>query len=188
MGFPKKLRVIHRYADALSIVSASGSVAGQLYKCNGMFDPDTTGGGHQPSYFDNCAAIYDHYTVFRSRITIEVVSDLTSRVALYVDDDTSAATAMTQAMEQPSASSALVPDTTAKPVRLTKSWSAKAYFGGDIFDNDNLQGTSAADPVEQSQFVILYQTADGSTTSTARINVVLEFEAIWDELKTVPTN
>ena len=36
---------------------------------NSLFDPDFTGTGHQPYYFDQFATIYQRYTVIGSKLT-----------------------------------------------------------------------------------------------------------------------
>ena len=38
---------------------------------NSLFDPDQTGTGHQPYYFDQFAALYNRYTVLGSKLTAE---------------------------------------------------------------------------------------------------------------------
>lgn len=45
-----------------------------VYSANGCFDPDVTGVGHQPMYFDNFAAVYGKYKVLWSKITITVLN------------------------------------------------------------------------------------------------------------------
>ena len=35
-----------------------------------MFHPDKSSVGHQPMYFDQLQAIYDHFTVINSRIKV----------------------------------------------------------------------------------------------------------------------
>lgn len=64
-GFPRRLYIAHKYVDLVSVSSTAGVVGSYFFKCNGMFDPNTTGTGHQPMYFDNCGAIYNHYTVVK---------------------------------------------------------------------------------------------------------------------------
>jgi len=142
-------------------------------------------GANQPMYFDNLALIYDHYTVFKSRIRLQVIADVNFRASLYIDDDASAATSAQTAAEQPSAAMFRIsPPTTFRPLMLTRSWDAKAYFGGDIFDNDNLQGTVSANPSEISVYTFQIAAADGTSTVAWTLAVEIEFDTVWDELKT----
>jgi hypothetical protein len=41
----------------------TGGVANQNFRLNSLNDPDYTGGGHQPRFFDQLAALYQYYTV-----------------------------------------------------------------------------------------------------------------------------
>jgi hypothetical protein len=158
-----------------------------------MYDPELSLTGSQPLYFDQLAAIYDHYTVFASRIIVEVLnagSGLGVGV-VYVEDDTSIVTSFKQAAEQPSATLAkTIPskDAQAKPVVFRKSWDAKSYFGGDIYDNDNLQGNASSNPSEQSYYTVVFSgLASGGSVDemTAGAYVTIEYDAVWDELRTM---
>lgn len=183
-GFPTKMKMTHKYADVFTSNAATGTLGSATFSANGMFDPDITGTGHQPMFFDTMSAIYDHYTVFASKIIMKFLVTSTANFVLYVDDDTTTATSMAIAIEQPSATHIVASALAAKQNVVTKSWNAKQYFGGDIYDNDNLQGTAAANPVEQSYYVYKWQ--EVTLTQSVQIQVQLEiyYEAVWDELKT----
>lgn len=173
------------YVTTYGATAAIGSIASRIYSANGLFDPDISGVGHQPMYFDQLMAIYDHYTVFRSRIKVEfVASGNTALVVLYIDDDTSIATSSEQAAEQVTAQHKVSLTTAARPTVFTRTWDAKEFFGGDIFDNDNLQGTAAANPTEQSYFILLWSALDTGVSAGGYINVTIEYDAVFDELKT----
>lgn len=49
LGLPEKIYVKFRYCDYLSF---SGTSDSYVYRCNSLYDPDYTGGGHQPRNFD----------------------------------------------------------------------------------------------------------------------------------------
>lgn len=67
-----------RYVEQLHLSGGSGS-AMQNYRANSCFDPNLTGGGHQPMGFDQMAAKYNHYQVLGSRIKIvSVAAGITS--------------------------------------------------------------------------------------------------------------
>jgi len=62
----------------------------QVFSANGLYDPDTTGIGHQPRGYDQIMQMYDHYVVTRAKIevwggTIGVASVLSIRVRDGVD-------------------------------------------------------------------------------------------------------
>lgn len=191
-GFPKKLYIVHKYVDTFNINSVAGSSVNYQFRCNGMFDPNATGTGSQPTFFDNCAAIYDHFTVVKSTIVISVANNGSfsspHEVCLYIDDDTSPVATIQQAMLQPGAVAKLLPSPGIQgPILLSKTWSARAFFGGDPLANDNLQGTSSADPTEQSLYTITAAATNGATQSIT-VQATIYYYAIWDELKTQPIN
>ncbi len=178
------MRMQHKYVSNLRVNAATGVMGRQVYVCNGMFDPDYTNTGHQPMFFDNMSAIYDHYTVFRSRIELSFSTDTDSFVSLYVDDDTTHTATVEASAEQPTGSETLCLSLNNKPMRLTSTWDGKAYFGGDLFDNDQLQGTAAANPAEASFYVISWQSANQTNSSALTWTATIYYDAVWDELKT----
>lgn len=45
-----------------------------FFSVNNLYDPDVTGTGHQPMYFDNYAAVYNRYRVNWAQITVTVIN------------------------------------------------------------------------------------------------------------------
>lgn len=190
VGFPTRLNIKHRYVDSFNLVSSAGTLAVYKFACNGMYDPDITGVGHQPMYFDNLNALYNHYTVTRSWITIEgnIVTAATDSPTVlfgcYIDDDaTTTATSASTMCEEHSAVYKVIPLQATESVKISKHWEAGQYFGRDVIGNDNLQGTGSSNPAELSVFTVFLQ---GNTAATdARFNgtVTITYEAQWEELK-----
>jgi len=185
-GFPKELRIKHRYVQTVRLISTAGSLAKQVFSCNGMYDPDITGTGHQPYYFDDLSALYNHYTVLKSKITCDVVATGTIpfKFGIMIDDDTSAPANADTLAESPNSSYGVVDMQGSGPKKFRKSWVASQNFGPNAIGDPNLQGTSAANPSEQQFYHLWAQTTDGASTSSLDVQVTIEFEAIWQELKT----
>jgi len=61
--FGSRVRVTQKYADNVSISGAAGVVAGYTWRLNSTFDPDLTGGGHQPLGRDQYATLFNKYAV-----------------------------------------------------------------------------------------------------------------------------
>lgn len=188
-GFPNRLAIAHKYVETVTLTSTSGSLASNLFRCNGMFDPNQSGTGHQPMYFDELAAIYDHYTVIRSEIKITAALASTTKeggvLAVYIDDDTTVANTLQTALEQNTSSYKMLCNEQGQQVVLKKKWSAES-FGPSPLDNDNLQGTGSTDPSEQSYFVVQWQSIGTPAPASAQLALTCEvtYYAIWDELKT----
>ncbi len=70
MSIPGKssTAVILNYTDMNTFNGAAGTTAGRTYRLNSLFDPDQTGAGQQPSGFDQYAALYTRYTVFKAEV------------------------------------------------------------------------------------------------------------------------
>lgn len=186
VGFPKQLKMVHRYCDTVPL-QAVGALATYKFSCNGMYDPDITSTGHQPYYFDQLTAVYNHYTVIGSKIKVTVVPAGTfgspCDVVLSKNDDSTAHTAMSTARERSEAVSTIINPNNPQVVVLKSKWSAKGTFGGSVLGNDALQGTSSANPTEQTQYHLQIYPSDATTTLLVYCQVEIEYIAVWDELK-----
>jgi len=183
--FPQRLQNVMRYVEEVQ-VSIDGSGFGYyVFRANGMYDPNATGTGHQPMYFDNMTAIYNHFHVIKSKCKVHCtrsssVGDV--NLAVYIDDDGSInATKYRTLAERPGSVTWTAYPGHGVSSSRTKYWNAQHTFGGNVIDNDNLRGTSAADPTEQSTYVIGIEAAD-SAAGTVNILVEIEYTTVWSEL------
>jgi len=169
--------------ETVTLTATTGVSAVYQFSCNGMFDPNITGTGHQPFYFDQLAGLYNHYTVQRSWCKLEVAPGaVATNVTMFVADRTLGSGTPINFNESSTGVSGRVLTNAARPLILRQSWDGKQYFGGDLLDNDNLQGTVAVNPTEQSYFTIAAQAMDATSTTTVLVYVELVYDAIWDEL------
>ena len=190
VGFPKKMMMTHKYQETISLSIPIGVVMQKYFiSCNSMYDPNATSTGHQPLYFDQMTALYDHYVVIGSRCTVTFPppNDQNLNVGVYIDDDASnSLTSSDTVAEQTQATRRLISPNATMPIKITKKWSAKKFFGGSILSNTDLQGTVSANPVEQSFFMIYAQSqATPAAGYTYNVIVSVEYIAIWKELKEV---
>ena len=187
IGFPNSMVMKHRYVSSfLGLTLTSGGSNSYKFSANGMYDPDISGGGHQPKYFDNMTSIYNHYHVLGSKITLKFVNQTGAMqvpVTVYLSDSTSPLGTWDSAAEEQTASNTIVPaaQTDSSPRTLTCKFSAKKYFNGDIVDNDQLKGTVAGNPAEQMYYIIIARPMDLSTTCLLAFTAEIEFYAVWSE-------
>lgn len=191
MGFPKKLQFTHKYTERVTVTSTSGVMANYLWACNGLFDPNTSGVGHQPMYFDQMKVLYDHYCVIGSKIKLTVMPnfEVTSPIAFGVfinDDGTTTGTNFQTLDEQNTGKIKYLTFNNSDPQVITATWSAKKYFGGSgVLSNNSLQGDSNNNPDELSYFNFFLQNVDMTNTSSAYVVAEIEYITIWKEIKDI---
>jgi hypothetical protein len=61
--FPTTFPAELHYSDFFDFNTTIGAVVYQKFRANSLYDPDETGTGHQPLYFDSLAALYSKYRV-----------------------------------------------------------------------------------------------------------------------------
>lgn len=191
-ALPKRVENTHRYFEYNLLNPLAGVTTKTYYRANGMYDPSVAIGGHQPMLFDQLSALYNHFTVIESRITVilsAAVINATANsgsalVVLSIDDNSSDTRAAQDIIETDSncAWGVMAPES---KLTLSTTWKAADYFGGDIIDNPNFRGSSSADPTEQSAFVVTVTNESGSFQVFYDQHVIIEYRAVWSELKDV---
>lgn len=188
-GFPKKLRIVHKYTDRdLGVFT---TLKNYNFSCNGMYDPNIGGVGSQPYYFDQLAALYNHYVVIGSKIKVTLVSDGTTaqqpyRAVLWINDDSSAPLSFDAAWNTSGAVTRFAqggvnPDR----IIMKKSWSAKKTFGGNIMNNSLMRGNASGNPTEQSHYQLNLIPMDGVSSCSVWSFIEISYIAVWSELKDI---
>lgn len=197
-GFPQRMRFTHKYVEAIDSAASAGSLRQYLFSCNGMYKPNITGTGHQPAYFDKMYAIYNHYTILRSKITVKVCvhtsTETADNMVIGICQSGTASPGFTNApnmCEQPKSVYTLIdgdPGTSLLPLTLSLGYDAWKTFGSRVLSDSEQRGTSGTNPTEQNYFVLFFQDSNLSGNAQIDFLVTLEYEAIWTELKEELTN
>lgn len=184
-AFPKTNRKTLKFSDlsGLPIVIGFGAFT---YRANDIFDPNRTGIGRQPHYFDQLMALYNHFIVLKSRIkvTIMSVSDQPHVFTLLVDDDGGSAPTAVEGAERPGAKSVAVIPADQRAVVLTHQWDLRKVFGDVAIGNPDYTGNISSGPSEESVYHILGQNVSLATEAVS-MHVEMEFDVEFTELKTV---
>lgn len=179
---PKQLFNRLKYAETVNVAIGVSGLGSYIFSCNGMYDPNTTGGGHQPMYFDQWSAMYNHYTVLKSTMKATVVANTTGATifSLGQDDDATinAATSYT-IWERPGFQTKVVnapvnPENTF----LWSKWDAKKVFGADPQSDPSLQGSATSNPTEQTFYVFYF---DATPSTYVTVLVEIWYDVVWDE-------
>lgn len=187
-GFPDKQVTRFRYGDVYSL-SGIGFKE-NVFKVNSCFDPDATGAGHQPMYFDQyCGpsgtAPYLKYRVLGSKITARFVmgsapATVATNVApaivgVVLDQNiTSLITTASQAIETSRCNYGVLQDKSGanNEIVLRNTYSPTRDLGFDGGD-DTLSANYNTDP-SQLAFWHVFR-IDQSATTTVNVYVEIEY-------------
>lgn len=184
---PKQLYNTLTYCETVNVSLSVAGLGSFLFSCNGMYDPNISGTGHQPRGFDQMMALYDHYTVLKSRMKMTVVSNGNYPLvcSLGQDDDTTISAPNSYDIWEREGFKTIIFNSGAQtnPSSLYSWWDAKKVFGGDPQSDPTMQGTSSANPTEQTYFVCYFDGGAAGVSGSVTILVRIEYDVVFDELQ-----
>lgn len=193
---PNRFAAKLRYSATTSINPGAVGIAGvQVFSCNGIYDPDITGVGHQPRGFDQFMTMYDHFCVVGSKITVTFfhkygLSYTNLLVGINLKDDTTVYTNSNDYMEGRNVITATMPCVTggtaaglATQRKLSKAFSTRKFLGRPNPTNSQyLLGSAASNPQEQAFYhVWCAPTVSAIDDEALGINVVIDYLVIFME-------
>jgi len=186
-GFPTKMIMTHKYFENIDLSNVAGSTGIHNFRANSMFDPNMTGSGHQPYYTDQLGAIYNHYFILGSKITVTIAhkasTNTMSVACVYLNDDTTVTPTYYALQEQNKARFVTLPFGSNDPFKIVCNYSAKKTFGPGTLANTSLKCSGSADCTEASVFTIACFPQDISSTQSYSLSVMIEYIALWLEVK-----
>lgn len=189
-GFPAVYKSRLVYSDVFTLTGTTGAQNTHKLNFNGLFNPDLDATGHQPLYFDQLMALYDHYKVLSCRVMAEVVPNAASEesfiIGLVKDDNNSPTTDVLANMEY--GTTRLVADSATTPIKLRLNWNLSKTFGKAQVGADKFSGTVGTNPAELTQFYFFVRATDSGSSVTAAIRIKIEYTAIFYERKYIGTS
>jgi len=186
--FPATIKKSLRYADAFSFTATSGAVTNYVLRANDLFDPDLSGGGHQPMGFDQLMTWYNHFCVFESKLTAvfrQTSGTFQPTVCIRVDGSPTPLTVFDRIVEEGGlvidtlGASGSATDTKELVLKLDiaklQGVSRKA-----MTSDSTLRGDAATSPIELTYFHIVVWDSAG-VSSTVWVDFILEQTAHFME-------
>ncbi len=181
----KTLKVKMRYVNRITIDPAAGGMGVQVFAANGMFDPDITGGGHQPRGFDNLMPLYNHYTVIGSKLTVSSANIATQAsgalLGVSLQDTTLVLGNVNDYLEDYSSTNIFGIASAESHITLSMDFSNKKFLGPNPLADDR-KGTVTSNPVESAFYHIYFAPVDvGIDLSIRSFLVVIDYIALLTE-------
>jgi len=177
---------------AITLSSTLSNPGVYIFSCNGLFDPDVTGTGHQPRGFDQLMLFYDHYVVKRAKLTARLYNNSTavpSQVFVTVRDNSVPSSSYLDYLESSITKTAQLGVEGASNGTKTITYSVDVgnFLGRrDPLSDPQLKGSNAANPTEGCSFHIGAFSPDLFTSSAVSLIASIQYELYLIEPKIVP--
>jgi len=193
--FPDRMRCTLTYSSLyISIIANSAAAGRQQFSMNSLFDPDFTGTGAQPEYFDQLGALYNRYRVYGAAIKVVLLpfttagaqSNVPVNVVLVPSAQSLASLNVDDAAGLPRAQNRICTGNMDQSnVTMLASHSVSEILGvKDVEGADRLQALISASPSEQCLFSLIARTADGVTAAHLGASFRLTFDCEFFDRQT----
>ncbi len=171
------------FVDVKLVYSDLTTVAGitfgdRTFALNGLFDPNISGVGVQPTGFDQWMAIYNRYCCFSATLVAEYYNSSTavlSEMVVFPSASGSAIPSVSAAVDLPFAKRGATSGTAGKPiVRLSMPIDIASYLGRPLTES-TLYGTLTANPGTIAYGHIVIGSVDGVTNLSGYYRVTLTY-------------
>ncbi len=195
--FPDIKNVVFTYGEENIFASPAGGVAVQVFRANSLFDPNFTGVGNQPRYFDTlCGATagtapYHNYAVHACKIDCYIRNRSNSHLIAAVSVSTASTLPPATIQEARERSDTIVRTVAplgsggpfAKLVMYAKM--SKILGMKDIMDNAGAKADYNANAVDEVKYSISVFNPDSGITEGSTVSTRLTFYAKLFELNDV---
>lgn len=189
---PDRIRVKLCYSDYYALSSVAGAYVEHLWKGNSVYDPDSTGVGHQPLGYDQLTAFYNRYRVYMSAITVTPVlptgaSTGNMIMALFPTQSVSGAGTVNQAIELPYSKYLIMSNSGnyRDNQKLFNRISTGRFLGyGNVETNENIESLFSTDPAH----IWYWSVGTNATTSvdqTVQVLVKLVYDVEFFDRRTL---
>ncbi len=193
LGMPDAFETTLMYASNGFHFASSATPAAQVFAANSVFDPDVTGTGHQPHYFDQLAAIYTEYTVLEFRAEMSISNQSTTIPAnwVYLVSDSDSSSASVESLtESQYATSGIIAATGSGPASLTVRTPpvsiVKLSGHGQAIRNDTvLSAIVSLNPADLIYFIFKMSDTSGVSSMNCYVNFKLFFRTVFRGLAVV---
>lgn len=186
-ALPNGIKTTMKYSMRTSLASVAGTPAVRVFSCNGVYDPDITGIGHQPRGFDQLMNLFDHFVVIGAKATVWFQPADTNTVGsvcfISVQDNNPAFTDSRDYFEAANVATRAISQNGDNAHCLVSTINPSKFLGrSKPMADPDLKGSTASNPNEQCFFHI-GQVGIQDQNTTVYLQVELEYTVILIEPK-----
>ncbi len=185
-GFPDRFRICLKYVDSYNLAGGVPSPNAQVMLANSLYDPDSTGTGHQPLNYDQVTAIYLKYLVISCRARITFINASTTPckwVACWSETDISSRSVDVLSETKFASSGYLGPTSGGNQVHVyEREVPLTSLMGQRLLDPDStMYANYNASPSDGAFLIIKCASVDGVSNCNVYAKVELWYHAIFKD-------
>lgn len=163
LPLPKAITVRMRYVSQFPLNPAIGTPTFYQLSANGLYDPDVTGGGHQPNGFDQMMSLYNHYEVLKSECTFSVFNGVATTfvMGIKLDDSGTLANNGNETGWEMNLTAMKTITTASDRCTVKAKYDQKSFFGDRAGDRETW-GDASANPNDQAYFLCILGPVNGT--------------------------
>lgn len=182
----QSIRTTVIYSDQFTLDPASAGVTSvATLAANGLYDPFTSGGGHQPAGFDQYMQLYNEYLVIGS--TIKVLFDCRdatndAMIGIFLEDFSTTDVDFRVYIENGNGTwTGLANLTSGSNVKTLKHKADISYFSKqDIANEDSFTGTSSTNPDDTHYYhIVVAPVYTGDNLGSINCTVEIKYDVIF---------
>lgn len=179
------------YSNSSLSVPSTGLAVSYVYSANGLYDPDISGTGTQPTGFDQMMVFYEQYTVFQATIVVtfrNFSASIAPVVFLAVRADTPNISSVEQVMSTGNTiSTTLLPANTAGSLKELRMTVRVASFLGfdDLMDSNVARGDIASNPAEGVFFHVGAFYNEALVAGIVQFQTRITYDAVFSEARVI---
>lgn len=187
IGFPDRYSTHLRYTESVSLTGSSAPAA-QVFRMNSCFDPDLTGTGTQPTYFDQLSTVYGIYCVIGALAYVEFINPSTTEsfytACVFSDQNISSLSveALTETKYMKSNQVSYSPGPNRIKVSMPYMRTAQIMGQKEIESDANMYAGIGSNPNDQWFLIIKIAATDGVTSISGNIRVEILYHVIFKDL------
>jgi len=154
---------------------------------NSLFDPNNSGSGHQPSFFDTFAGVYARYYVEAFKLEASIINESAIPLiyAIGYSDQAMTSNAVALLSESKYFESGSVGPLTGLGVKnVNLPWMTSEQLMGTPFieADDNMYAGTGSSPADVAWGTCRIAASDATTTITVRVRYKLTFRCVFKDL------
>ena len=194
IGFPDRYTTTLSYSTYVKLDTASsGLPVKYVFRGNSLHDPDFTGTGQQPGYYDALAALYAHWMVWGSKITVHIINseavgtNPANLICVLPARTATASATVNLSTEQPRARYRFIRDGSDNVSKIVNSARTKQMLPSSANGwNQEATGIIGSNPADTWMWIIHANSANASAECVMELQVNIKFYCTWYERQQIP--